>query len=130
MHFACMYVHYVPGAFGGQEKTLNCPRTGVTHGCELSYRCWELYLGPLRERQVFLTMGPSLQPQISHFLSCFSQGRRNAGNTAYALLSFKELLSSSKVTRLAITPTLCHPKRSGSHRAIWRAESVRASIPP
>jgi hypothetical protein len=38
--------------------------TGVTDTCRLSYRCWELNSGPLKEQSVLLTMKPSLQPLI------------------------------------------------------------------
>lgn len=39
-----------------------CPRTGVTNGCESPQGCWESNLGPVQEQQVLLTAQPSLQP--------------------------------------------------------------------
>jgi hypothetical protein len=41
---------------------------GVTGGCKLSYKCWELNPGPMEEQSVSLTNEPSLQPSTSFLL--------------------------------------------------------------
>lgn len=35
--------------------------TGVIDACQLTYRCWELNLGSLKERQMLVTTEPSLK---------------------------------------------------------------------
>ena len=42
-------------AYGGQKRVLNSLGIGVTDSCEPPYGCWELILGPLEDRQMFLT---------------------------------------------------------------------------
>jgi hypothetical protein len=41
---------------------------GITDGCEVPYKCWELNLGSLKEQPVFLTVEASLSPSIIYFL--------------------------------------------------------------
>lgn len=54
--------------------------TGVTDGCELPCKCWELNLGPLLEEPVFLTSSLQLQlfliDNLTGFvcLFCFETG--------------------------------------------------------
>lgn len=47
-------------------------RNGVTDGCELIFRCWELNLGSLEEHPVLSTTEPSLQLHRSMVLSALS----------------------------------------------------------
>lgn len=44
------------------RKGIRYPGTGVTKGCELLCGCWDPYLNPLQEQQVFLTSEPTPQP--------------------------------------------------------------------
>lgn len=55
----CLYVYALRKACKPAEG-IRSPRTGVTDGSELSYRCWDLSPGPLQE---LLSTKPSLQHQ-------------------------------------------------------------------
>jgi hypothetical protein len=44
------------------EEDIGSPGTGVTGGCEPLFGCWESNLGPVQEKQVFLTTELTLQP--------------------------------------------------------------------
>ena len=55
----------MPGAEA--EENVGSPGTGVTDGCEPTYRGWELNLDPLEEQQVLLTAEPFLQPHLVLF---------------------------------------------------------------
>jgi hypothetical protein len=43
------------------EEGIGSPMPKATNSCELSFGCWELNMGPLKE-QVFYTAESSLQP--------------------------------------------------------------------
>lgn len=66
----CLHVYpcttCVPSACRDQKKELD-PRSGVTDGCELWCRCWELNSGHLQEQQVLLSDKLSLQGPESDF---------------------------------------------------------------
>lgn len=53
----------MPGARGGQKKTLDLPGVGGKGCCEPPCGFWELKQGPLQDQQVFLTVESLLQPQ-------------------------------------------------------------------
>lgn len=55
-----MCTTYVLGAMETRRKGQS-PSTGGTDSCELSYRYWELDLGPLQEQPAPLTVEPPLQ---------------------------------------------------------------------
>lgn len=82
-----MWTAHVPGAFDGQGKALDSPRTGVIRGCELPCRYCELHLGPLQEQQEFLTTEPSLKPQTSPLLSSLSYSVSKEKSMRCALLN-------------------------------------------
>lgn len=42
-------------------KVSQVPGTGITDCCELSYGCWDIKLGPLKEPPMLATSEPSLQ---------------------------------------------------------------------
>ena len=70
----CIYVHQgttcVPHVCGGQRRQW-FPETGVTDGCELLCRYWELNPGPLQE-QVLLTAESSLLPLHVYSSVCYN----------------------------------------------------------
>jgi hypothetical protein len=43
------------------------PRSGIKHGCELTFECWELNPDPLQEHQEFLTVESALQHYDTSF---------------------------------------------------------------
>ena len=55
----CLCSTCVPGVHGGQKRDIQ-PGTGVTDGCELPHKFWDLNPGPLEEQLVLLTTEPSL----------------------------------------------------------------------
>ncbi|XP_063128212.1 dynein regulatory complex protein 8 isoform X4 [Rattus norvegicus] len=66
----------VPSFTDSSEVFCSCLQTHqkrtsdpITDGCELPCSCWELNSGPLEEQSVLLTTEPSLQPEISNFIS-------------------------------------------------------------
>lgn len=38
----CVSLHHIYAGAQRLEEGIGCPRTGVTAGCELLYRCWKL----------------------------------------------------------------------------------------
>ena len=48
-------------------EVVRSPGTGITDSCELSCGCWDLNLGSLKNKPMFLTAKPSPQPQVSAF---------------------------------------------------------------
>lgn len=56
----CVHAH--------SEEGVEFPRIGVTDGCELWCRHWELNLGPMKEQQVLLTAKPSVKTQAKLFM--------------------------------------------------------------
>lgn len=62
MHISAPYACWCPWR---PQEGLTSPETGVTEGCELPHRCWELNPESLEEKPVLLIPKPSLQPQYS-----------------------------------------------------------------
>lgn len=65
--FICMYITFLPGAHGGQEKVLELLGLDI-RCCELPCGLWEPIPGPLQEKLVLLTMEASLQPMKIYLL--------------------------------------------------------------
>lgn len=57
--YVCMGITCVSDA--RPEGSIRPPETGVTDGCQLPFKWWELSQSPLQEQQVLLTIEPSLQ---------------------------------------------------------------------
>lgn len=53
------------------EEGVRSLETGVTIGCEPSWRSWALDPGPLEEKPALLISKPLLQPWFSSFKTCF-----------------------------------------------------------
>lgn len=68
----CMKVYYMHAWYPGRPDGVRSLGTGVTYHYELPWGCWELNMGPLLEREVFLTTGPSLQ-STSGFFTLFTK---------------------------------------------------------
>jgi hypothetical protein len=67
-----MKVYYMHAWYPGRPDGVRSLGTGVTYHYELPWGCWELNMGPLLEREVFLTTGPSLQ-STSGFFTLFTK---------------------------------------------------------
>jgi hypothetical protein len=52
--------------FARMNVCLRSPETGIRDSCDLSCGCWERRLGPLKDQDVLLTTGPSVQPRIPY----------------------------------------------------------------
>jgi hypothetical protein len=69
----CLCSTCVPGVHGGQKRDIQ-PGTGVTDGCELPHKFWDLNPGPLEEQLVLLTTEPSLHLPV---LWCFYSNKES-----------------------------------------------------
>lgn len=63
-----MCTTYMPGAHKGQNKALDLLELVLIDDWELSYRYWELNLGPLQGEPVFLTTGVISPGPVLRFL--------------------------------------------------------------
>ena len=54
------------------EEGVRSPGTGVTYGCELLRRCWELNTGPQEEQPMLLTSESTLQ-QFLNLVQVFTE---------------------------------------------------------